>query len=161
MNTPLKGGQIIFGFNKREVKSIGAFSLEGLEHGNWSTKYFESTRVWRGDSKVGNKQLFRILRWNGSPTLKRAAESLERAKRKPDKCSRCGESGHKKNMSVCPLYSQLEGDDANETDEEEQSTEVTATETEDEESLTEEATEDSENDSDDGDGTDDESCSIN
>jgi hypothetical protein len=155
---------VAYFMQSREVRSIGAFSLEGLEHGNWSTKYFESTRVWRGDSKVGNKQLFRLLRWNGSPTLKRAAESLERAKRKPDKCSRCGQSGHKKNMSVCPLYNQPETDDASESEEEEQSTEGAATETEEEDSLTEEAEEDSEiDDNIEGDDDDeiDENCSIN
>ena len=88
----------------REVRSIGAFSLEGLEHGNFTTKYLESTRVWKGDSKVGNKQLFRLLRWQGSPTMRRAAKLLEGVKRKPDKCSKCHEIGHKKSMRICPLF---------------------------------------------------------
>ena len=95
----------------REIKSIGAFSLEGLGHGNWSTKYFEGTRIWRGDSKIGNRQVFRLLRWNGSPTLRRAALELERTKRKPDRCAKCGASGHKKNMHVCPLYNQVDNDE--------------------------------------------------
>lgn len=90
----------------REVKSIGTYSLEGLEHGNWTTKINEGTRIWKGDNKVGQKQLFRLLRWKGSPTLKRASKLLEGAKRKPDTCSRCNTKGHKKNSKQCPLYNQ-------------------------------------------------------
>ena len=99
---------LAFFMQSRELSSIGAFSLEGLEHGNFSTKLFESTRVWKGNSKEGNKQLFRILRLKGSPTLKRAAKILEGKKRKPDKCSRCGQTGHKKNMTMCPLFNEME-----------------------------------------------------
>ena len=84
---------VAFFMQSRDVKSVGAFSLEGLEHGNWTTKVFDSTRVWRGDSSVGNKQLFRLLHLRGSPSLKRAAQKLERAKRKLDKCSKCGALG--------------------------------------------------------------------
>ena len=101
---------LAFFMQSREVKSIGAFSLEGLEHGNWSTKLFESTRVWKGDSDVGNKQLFRTLRMRGSPSLKRAAKKLESAKRKLDKCSKCGEKGHKKNMRVCTMFAEAQGE---------------------------------------------------
>ena len=112
---------VAFFMQSREVKSIGAYSLEGLEHGNWSTKLFENTRVWKGDTDVGNKQLFRILRMRGSPSLKRASKKLETARRKLDRCSKCGEKGHKKNMKVCPLYVQTvdasDSDDPATTDE--------------------------------------------
>ena len=40
--------------------------------------------------------------------MKRAAQKLERVKRKLDKCSKCGALGHKKNMRACPQYVQLE-----------------------------------------------------
>ena len=50
---------------------------------------------WRGDSIVANKQLFRLLRLRGSPSLKREAQKLERAKRKLDKCSKCGALGQR------------------------------------------------------------------
>ena len=45
----------------REVKSIGAFSLEGLEHGNNTTKTLENTRVLEGQQAVDpNAQIQRI-----------------------------------------------------------------------------------------------------
>ena len=99
---------VAFFMQSRDVKSVGAFTLWGLEHGSWTKKVFDSTRVWRGDSIVANKQLFRLLRLRGSPSLKREAQKLERAKRKLDKCSKCGALGHRKNMRVCPQYEQLE-----------------------------------------------------
>ena len=108
---------LAFFMQSREVKSIGAFSLVGLEHGNFNTKVFETTRVWKGDSKAGNRQLFRLLRWKGSPTLKRAMQSLKACKRKPTRCSKCKGLGHKKNMSVCPLYNPADAN-SSESDEE-------------------------------------------
>ena len=98
---------VAFFMQSRELSSVGAMSLEGLEHGNWTTKYFESTRVWKGDSKEGNKQLFRLLRLRGSPTMKRAAMLLEGAKKKEGKCSKCHQVGHRKNNKICPLFSQI------------------------------------------------------
>ena len=117
----------------REVKSIGAFSLEGLEHGNFLTKNFENTKVYKGDSKVGNKQLFRLLRLKGSPTLKRAVKSLGAVKRKPFKCSRCNNVGHKKNMKACPLFNQEEADLGDTTGESEEEVELESVNTETEE----------------------------
>ena len=163
----------------REVRSIGAFSLEGLEHGNFATKYFENTRVWKGDSKVGNKQLFRVLRFRGSPTLKKAMKKLRATERKADKCSKCGQLGHRKNMRVCPLYNQIEADiesgDGLETDEGttddndlERFSDEQATETED--SAADTQTEESEDDVEDDntetmeegteDGTDENDCAT-
>jgi hypothetical protein len=101
----------------REVKSIGTYSLEGLEHGNWTTKINEGTRIWKGDNNVGHKQLFRLLRWKGSPTLRRACKLLEGVKRNPDRCSRCKILGHKKNSKECPLYNQIGGDIVDDQDE--------------------------------------------
>ena len=106
----------------RELNSIGAMSLEGLEHGNWTTKIFENTRVWKGDSKVGNKQLFRFLRMRGSPTLKRASVKMKGTKRKEGKCSKCHQFGHRKNNKNCPFFYQQtdtsEDDSSNENIEE-------------------------------------------
>ena len=44
-----------------EVSAVGALSLEGLEHGNYSTKLLENTRIFNGSSKKSLKQLFRKL----------------------------------------------------------------------------------------------------
>ena len=153
--------------------------MEGLEQGNFATKYFENTRVWKGDSKVGNKQLFRVLRFRGSPTLKKAMTKLRATERKADKCSKCGQLGHRKNMRVCPLYNQIEADiesgDGLETDEGttddndlERFSDEQATETED--SAADTQTEESEDDVEDDntetmeegteDGTDENDCAT-
>ena len=126
---------VAFFMQSREVSSIGAFSLEGLEHGNWTTKNLESTRVWHGDTDAGNKQLFRLLRMKGSPTLKRAASLLNGHKTKLPKCSRCKQIGHKRNMRVCPLFGQQVAEESESEGDEEQTLEVEL------ESLDEEGTE--------------------
>ena len=95
---------LAFFMQSRTFKSIGAFSLEGLEHGNFSAKDGELRRVWKGDTKQGNFQLFRLLRLQSSPTLVKAMEKIEMEKRKPMKCSKCGQLGHRRTSKKCSLY---------------------------------------------------------
>ena len=95
---------IAFFMQTKPIRSIGAYSLEGLEHGNFSTKDGERRRIWKGDSKEGNRQLFRLLRLQGSPTLRRAALMLEAKKRKKMKCSKCHLVGHTKASSKCRFF---------------------------------------------------------
>ena len=94
---------LAFFMQSKPIRSIGAYSLEGLEHGNFSTKDGESRRVWKGDSRLGNRQLFRYLRLQSSPLLRRAAAKMEGEKRKQMQCSKCGGIGHSKSSSKCPL----------------------------------------------------------
>ena len=71
----------------------------------------EKRRVWRGNTKEGNKQLFRLLRLQSSPTLRRAVSSLECEKRRKMKCSRCHRIGHTRANRKCPLFDQEVGSD--------------------------------------------------
>ena len=95
---------LAFFMQSRSFKSIGAFSLEGLEHGNFSAKDGEQRRVWKGDTKQGNFQLFRLLRLQSSPTLVKSLEKIEMEKRRPMKCSKCGQLGHRRTGKNCGLY---------------------------------------------------------
>jgi hypothetical protein len=102
---------IAFFMQSRVFKSIGAFSLEGLEHGNFSAKDGEQRRIWKGDTKQGNLQLFRLLRFQSSPTLVKAMENIEMEKRKPMKCSKCGQLGHRRTSKKCSLFNDGTVDD--------------------------------------------------
>ena len=102
---------LAFFMQSRTLKSIGAFSLEGLEHGNFSAKDGELRRVWKGDTKQGNVQLFRLLRFQSSPTLTTALKLMEVEKRKPMKCSNCGVLGHRRTSKKCSLYSEKQSND--------------------------------------------------
>ena len=109
---------LAFFMQSRSFKSIGAFSLEGLEHGNFSAKDGEQRRVWKGDTKQGNFQLFRLLRLQSSPTLVKAMEKIEMEKRRPMKCSKCGQLGHRRTSKKCGLYNDGTVDDETVDDEE-------------------------------------------
>lgn len=95
---------LAFFMQSRPIKSIGAYSLEGLEHGNFSTKDGELRRVWKGNTKESNKQLFQLLRLQSSPTLRNVVKQLEVDGRKEMKCTKCGVSGHKRTSKKCSLY---------------------------------------------------------
>ena len=95
---------IAFFMQSSSIRSIGAYSLEGLEHGNFSTKDGEIRRIWKGNTKEGNKQLFRHLRFQSSPTLRNAVKQLEVDKRKQMTCSKCGVLGHSKTSKRCHMY---------------------------------------------------------
>ena len=75
-----------------------------LEHGNFTAKDGELRRVWKGNSKEGNKQLFRLMRLQSSPTLRKVIKKLELGKRKQMKCSRCNDLGHKRNSKKYLLF---------------------------------------------------------
>lgn len=75
-----------------------------MEHGNFSTKDGDMRRVWKGNTTEGNKQLFRLLRLQSSPTLKRILKRLGSNKRKTVKCTKCGVVGHKRSSRNCPMY---------------------------------------------------------
>ena len=96
---------VAFFMNKYKLVSIGAMALEGLEHGNFTTKLLEQNRIWRGDIKVGNKQLFRALRCYSSPTLRRISRKMN-VPEKIFKCSSCKQKGHRRNSNVCPNFNQ-------------------------------------------------------
>lgn len=83
----------------------------------------ERTRIFKGDSKTGNKQLFRHLRLKGSPTLKHALRKVQGNRRKEYTCSKCGETGHQKHMRVCSRF--YEDDAENTVDNDEDDTENT------------------------------------
>ena len=88
-----------------EVSAVGALSLEGLEHGNYSTKLLENTRIFNGSSKKSLKQLFRKLRQTTSSKIRRTIVELEKTKVKP-MCGACKQKGHKRNHRVCTNYGQ-------------------------------------------------------
>ena len=88
-----------------EVSAIGALSLEGLEHGNYSTKLLENTRIFNGSSKKSLKQLFRKLRQTTSSKIRRTIVKQEKTKVKP-MCGACKQKGHKRNHRVCTNYGQ-------------------------------------------------------
>ena len=90
---------------KFEVSAVGALSLEGLEHGNHSTKLLENTRIFNGSSKKSLKQLFRKLRQTTSSKIRRTIVKLEKTKVKP-MCGACKQTGHKRNHRVCTNYGQ-------------------------------------------------------
>jgi hypothetical protein len=108
---------LAFFMQSKPIKSIGAYSLEGLEHGNFSTKDGEMRRVWKGNSKEGNKQLFRLLRMQSSPTLRRVAVKLQGKKRKQMKCSKCHKLGHTKRSSKCRFFDIDTAEPGNEVEE--------------------------------------------
>ena len=85
---------------KYKLVSIGAMALEGLEHGNYTTKCLERDKIWRGDIPIGNKQLFRVLRCHSSPSIRR----ITKRSNIPEKvftCSSCKQKGHRKNSKAC------------------------------------------------------------
>ena len=106
---------IAFFMQTKPIRSLGAYSLEGLEHGNFSTKDGEARRIWRGNSKESNKQLFRLLRMHASPSLRRVSKLLEGKKRKQMKCSKCGLPGHKRTNRKCRLFLETEASQDEET----------------------------------------------
>merc|ERR1712096_155512 len=97
---------IAFFMQSSSIRSIGAYSLEGLEHGNFSTKDGEIRRIWKGNTKEGNKQLFRHLRFQSSPTLRNAVKQLEVDKRKQMTCSKCGVLVKRARGVTCMVWSQ-------------------------------------------------------
>ena len=74
----------------------------GLEHGNFSAKDGEARRVWK-NSENSYKELFRLLRFQSSPTLRRIGNEMKGKGRKTMRCSRCGGEGHKRTSRKCPL----------------------------------------------------------
>jgi hypothetical protein len=52
--------------------------------------------------------LFRLLRLQSSPLLRKVLTNAENKKRKTVRCSRCRETGHKKSSKKCPLFDSLE-----------------------------------------------------
>ena len=52
--------------------------------------------------------MFRLLRLQSSPLLRKVLTNAENKKRKTVRCSRCRETGHKKSSKKCPLFDSLE-----------------------------------------------------
>ena len=68
--------------------------------------------------------MFRLLRLQSSPLLRKVLTNAENKKRKTVRCSRCRETGHKKSSKKCPLFDSLEIED-DEVEDDETETEGT------------------------------------
>ena len=79
------------------IKSVVAFSLDGLEHGNFSAKDGEARRVWKKGENT-HQEVFRLLRFQSSPTLERIGEELVGTNRKTMSCLRCGGVGTRESV---------------------------------------------------------------
>ena len=73
-------------------------SLEGLERGNFTTKYYDNFHTYKGDRQKANKGVFKLLRLKSNRLLRKFQSRHKRVQR----CSKCKTLGHNSTNKGCP-----------------------------------------------------------